>query len=231
MQKNIRNSYLYIFLLIGAVMLSSNAFARPVLLELFTSEGCSACPAGERKVAELNKRDDFFALSFHVDYWDKKGWVDKFAKREFTDRQMAYMSQFGSSKLYTPQAVVDGVNDTYASWGWRVKMLAHGAKKKQVAIPIELNGNKVHLEAVNLPKLVDIWYVTYNDYEESNVKAGANAGEVLGSVNVVHTLNKLALWDGKAVTINLPKLEGTGEKTAIFIQEQHQGKVLGLYHQ
>ncbi|MFT7145111.1 MAG: hypothetical protein ACI9TY_000795 [Alphaproteobacteria bacterium] len=217
-------------MLMSGVFLAHTACARPVLLELYTSEGCSSCPAGEETVADLNKRDDFFALSFHVDYWDGLGWKDKWAKKEFTNRQKAYMKKVGSNKIYTPQAVLDGVEETVASWGWRVKMLAYSVRQKQVDIPMRLENDLLYIEAYNLQKPVDIWYVTYNDTGESNVQAGENRGRVMKSVNVVRSLEKLSVWHGEKTTIRLPSITNGGQHTAVIVQDAKFGKVLGLLY-
>jgi hypothetical protein len=220
-------------LFVFCVVTAQNVWARPILIELFTSQGCSSCPAGEKAVAELNERDDFFALSFHVDYWDRLGWKDIYAKREFTNRQSSYMRVFGDTSVYTPQAVIDGVDETIASWGWRIKMLASSLRKKQVDIPIHFMENKnkgyIKIPAFELKKAADIWYVTYIPKADVDVKKGESRGRKLHSVNVVRTLKKLTSWNGQAVEIALPEKSKTDQKIAIFIQEQGLGQILGLY--
>lgn len=219
-----------VFCIMGSFLVTYNAFARPVLLELYTSEGCSSCPAGEKTVAELNKRDDFFALSFHVDYWDRLGWKDKWAKPDFTKRQSTYMKAFSNNSIYTPQAVLDGKEEAIASWGWRVKMLAHNVRENQIDIPMHVKNGILNVEKHKLKSPADIWHITYNDKSVTDVKAGENRGRKLSSVNVVRTLQKLLVWNGERQNINLPTVKNAGERTAIIIQEAEQGKVLGLYH-
>tara|TARA_R110000868_G_scaffold262401_2_gene521050 strand:- start:29148 stop:29864 length:717 start_codon:yes stop_codon:yes gene_type:complete len=220
-----------IFVFVVTFFLASPVLARPTLLELYTSQGCSTCPMGEEVVAELNERDDFFALSFHVDYWDRLGWKDPLAKPKFTQRQDGYRKVLDNSNLYTPQAVLDGVDDTNAAWAWRVKMLAHGIREGQVDIPMTLHEGLLRVGGYDLKAPADIWFVTYNPKEKTDIKAGENKGRVMNSVNVVRSLEKLFVWNGEATNIYLPKVKNAGERVAVIIQEPHLGKVLGLYHQ
>lgn len=225
---------MFSMVVVSGLLSAHSAFARPVLLELFTSQGCSSCPTGEKEIAKLNKRDDFFALSYHVDYWDRLGWKDPFAKPQFTRRQTGYMNRFGSSSVYTPQTVVDGVDETVASWGWRVKMLASSARDKQVNIPIhysQKHGSEFVKIASHYNKgEADVWYVTYIPKASTAIKSGENTGRELHSVNVVHTFEKISTWRGKELELALPPTP-EGMKLAVLIQEKNFGKVLGLYRQ
>ena len=83
----------------------------PVVVELFTSQGCSSCPPADAVLSKLAQRPDVLALSFHVDYWDNLGWKDPFASRLNTDRQKAYRDAFGNAQIYTPQMVVAGISE------------------------------------------------------------------------------------------------------------------------
>src|SRR5215510_7129171 len=106
--------------LAGAVALTVGlaaipAAADPVLVELFTSQGCSSCAPADKLLGELRQRSGVVALAFHVDYWDYIGWKDKFAKPEYTDRQKAYRDALNLRTLYTPQMVIDGRLDVVGS--------------------------------------------------------------------------------------------------------------------
>ena len=88
------------------------AAARPAVVELFTSQGCSSCPPAEAYLGKLTARTDVIALAFHVTYWDDLGWRDRFGLTEAVDRQNLYAKNFRSASVYTPQLVVDGVSGT-----------------------------------------------------------------------------------------------------------------------
>lgn len=224
---------LYFFCFLCLLFFSSSVFARPVLIELFTSQGCSSCPEGEKVVSRLNQREDFFALSFHVDYWDKLGWKDKFAQPQFSERQTGYMKKFNEKSIFTPQAVLDGTDEAVASWGWRIKMLASDLRSEQVDIPMhytQKNGReRIKIPSYKILKNADIWYVTYLPQTSTDIQAGENSGRQMHSVNVVRSLEKLKVWQGQETEIKLP-LKPEGLQMAVFIQEQGLGKVLGLYH-
>src|SRR5262245_21873769 len=103
----------YLCALAGAAALAIGiaprpAAADPVLVELFTSQGCSSCPPADQFLGELSQRSGVVALSFHVDYWDYIGWKDRFAKPEYTQRQKGYRDALNLRTLYTPQMVIDG---------------------------------------------------------------------------------------------------------------------------
>ncbi|WP_421784772.1 DUF1223 domain-containing protein [Hyphobacterium sp.] len=108
-------SLLFAMTLTGPAHEPANAPARPVLIELFTSQGCPLCPAANEYLGRLDTREDVIALSFSVDYWDIYGWSDTYARPEFTDRQRAYKSRLDLARIYTPQFVIDGASEAGGS--------------------------------------------------------------------------------------------------------------------
>ena len=99
---------LFLSLCLTVGVIAARAGERPILVELFTSEGCSSCPPADALLAELASRPDVLALSFHVDYWDRLGWKDPFSSREASQRQNRYAALLDLATVYTPQIVVDG---------------------------------------------------------------------------------------------------------------------------
>src|SRR5258708_37236121 len=125
-----------LFLVLGAV--PSMAGERPIVVELFTSEGCSSCPPADALLAELADRPDVLALSFHVDYWDRLGWKDPFSSREATARQNRYATLLALSTVYTPQIVVDGKWQAVGSDRADVEQALDRARRDRPEVPVTL---------------------------------------------------------------------------------------------
>ncbi len=164
----------------------------PTVVELFTSEGCSSCPPADRWLSTLKGRPDVLALSFHVNYWDRLGWPDRFASSEFTERQYAQSRRDGSAQVYTPQVVVNG-----SDWrGWP------GLPKAGSAAPVSLrlarNGDQVLAEVgpSATPQALGGYWAVLEDGHSSKVRAGENAGETLRHDHVVRLLRPVAEWAG-----------------------------------
>lgn len=175
----------------------------PVVLELFTSQGCSSCPPADEMLADLADRDDVLALSWHVDYWDYLGWADGFARPEFTRRQQAYAYQSGERAIYTPQMIVGGADTLIAL---RPAELM-GLLQQQMARPSPVmvsaaqdeGGYRIELTPrARIPDRVAIILVRYAPSREVEVKAGENRGVVLDYRNVVLAAERVAEWDGRA---------------------------------
>ena len=113
---------LWLFAMNGAVLAEPKP--GPVVVELFTSQGCSSCPPADALLTELNDRDDVLPLSLHVDYWDYIGWADRFASPRFTMRQKAYAKSAGRKMVYTPQMIIGGEDD----------VVGHNSRKVEAAI-------------------------------------------------------------------------------------------------
>jgi hypothetical protein len=140
---------------------------RPVVLELYTSEGCSSCPPAESFVAELAQRPDVLPLSFHVDYWNSGGWRDLFTFADATHRQHIYADNLRESSVYTPQAVIDGTRSFIGSD--RRSILANLSQAREgLATRITLTGSQVNVSVAAQPgqngrRLVD-WLLAPSDF-------------------------------------------------------------------
>jgi hypothetical protein len=205
---------------------SAEAGKRPVVVELFTSQGCSSCPPANVNLIELSKRPDVLALSFAVTYWDYLGWKDIFGKPEFTERQMVYEPTLGEQGPFTPQMVIDG---RASNVGFRLseveKLIAAASADEEPSI--DLGAGKVRIGAGKAPSHgADVWLVRY-DPAVVNVPVGRgeNRGATLPHGHVVHALDRLGTWKGDVSSFAVPPA-AAGLRTAILVQEQGGGPIL-----
>lgn len=220
----------------------------PVLVELFTSEGCSSCPPADRLLVDLDRSQpvsgaDLIVLSEHVDYWNSQGWQDPWSSAFFTDRQTRYSDHFGLRSAYTPQLVVNGEAQASGNDWPQAKQECQKASTEQ-KIPIRissmtLDGNnalRAHLEADALPssvKKADLYVAVALNHTESQVKAGENSGRTLDHVAVVQSLTKVgSLEKGKSFAKDVElklnsKTDPANLRLIAFVQEPGPGKVLG----
>jgi len=199
----------------------------PLVVELFTSEGCSSCPPADRWLSALRGRDDVIALGFHVTYWDRLGWPDRFASREFTARQHEHAERLGRDHVYTPQVLVDG-----RDWrGWHggaggADLPAAPPPASAPRLTLARDGDAVLATvdawtgaAAQGDRLAGYWAVT-EDRHESRVRAGENAGETLRHDHVVRLIRPLADWRASAgLTSRLEVSRGVAEhpRRVVFV--------------
>lgn len=210
----------------------------PVVVELFTSQGCNSCPPADKFLAELAQRDDVLALSFHVDYWDYLGWKDTFASKANTHRQKAYRDRLMGRYVYTPQIIIDGRAEMQGTDRARVtseiaksKTLADGGDKAAPS-PIRCAKEKNRQYVVNLPKRpgapkVQVWLVLYDPRHEVQVAKGENSGRTLVYTNVVRNIQQIGEWTGEPMQIVLTAdkvPEGSG--AAVLAQDDRAGRIL-----
>lgn len=177
--------------------------ATPVVVELFTSQGCSSCPPADAMLAGLADAPAILPLSFHVDYWDYLGWADSFARPEFTARQERYAHAAGERSVYTPQIIVDG-HDTAVSLGpAQLTALIDASRLSPAMVSVQRDttprGEVIELMPLSdLGGMVEILMVRYAPRREVRMTAGENRGKVITYTNVVLSLDSLAEWDGHA---------------------------------
>jgi len=220
----------------------------PVLIELFTSEGCSSCPPADTLLQKLDQQPiagaELIVLSEHVDYWNHIGWKDPYSARLYSERQSAYGKRFGLDSVYTPQMVVDGMSEFVGS----NTSLANQAFEKALhrpKLPVRLSSISVtshlltgHLETGSLDKSygtgdADVYLVLALNRAESRVSAGENAGHNLQHVSVVRRISKIgAVKQGQALSQEVqvklgPREDSDNLRLIAFVQESQQGRVLG----
>ncbi len=201
-----------------------------VVVELYTSQGCSSCPPADEVLAQLSGRDDVIALSLHVDYWDYLGWRDTFAQRRFTQRQYAYRDAWSNRVVYTPQMVVQGRRDVT---GNRTDDLAAAIAAAQqveppVKVTIERQGGmlKCRIEPGAEPTVGVVWIAKYTLSATVEISRGENAGRTITYMNVVNSLNRIGTWAGtEPEEVAMPQPE-PGEGVAIWIQAGDAGPIL-----
>jgi hypothetical protein len=202
----------------------------PVVVELYTSQGCSSCVGSSRVIADLSEDPRVLALTFAVDYWDYLGWPDSFAKPEFTDRQRAYMTQFALHEVYTPQLVVDGRLQAAALPADKAEALVREAERTPHDPPdIAFEGTgRVLVGVGRAPRGgADVWLVRYDPREQSvAVRSGENRGQTVVERNVVRQLVRLGGWSGRSKSYRVPAPEADGLATVIIVQAAHGGRIL-----
>lgn len=190
-------------LLLGHALLAGAAAAqeRPVVVELFTSQGCASCPPADEFFRELAAREDVLALSLHVDYWDYIGWTDTFGSPENTARQRGYAKAGGRKMVYTPQMIINGRDHVVGTRFEDVTALIekHGVQGPNgLDVKLRREGGTLHLEASartprEMPLMIQL--ARYVPEETVDVARGENAGRTLIYVNVVTELRQVAEWD------------------------------------
>ncbi len=223
----------------------------PVIVELFTSEGCSSCPPADEVLARLERTQpvegaEIIALGEHVDYWNYIGWSDPFSSPIFSERQGAYAEAFGRDGVYTPQMVVDGSAEFVGSnWNKAVTAIAQAARapkadvqimtarKKEGAVSLQVHvGN---LPAVTAGETIDLFQVVTESDLSSNVLRGENAGRRLNHRTVVRQLSLIYSAEAKPgasfsaeSTVALTKGWNTENLRAVaFAQERKSRRVIG----
>jgi hypothetical protein len=233
----------------GTHFANDNAQRTPVLVELFTSEGCSDCPPADALLERLDRSQpvrgvELIALSEHVDYWNDIGWRDPYSLHEYSERQGAYAGHFRIGSVYTPQMVVDGHFEFVGS-DERGAIAAIEDAAKTAKVPVSISS--IHLEAGNVVNLhvdagqllsssaassADVLIATADESDESHVSRGENAGRTLKHIAVLRTLTRIGTVDqsgefSKDVRIHINRGNAGNLRVIAIVQEAPIGRVLG----
>jgi hypothetical protein len=200
------------------------AEGRPVVVELFTSQGCSSCPPADAVLAELATHKDVLALGFHVDYWDRLGWKDPFSTPGATNRQNDYAAQFGRKEVFTPQVVIDGQRQAVGSnRGAVLQAIAQSAPASVAPITFAADGRSVSIGAgAGRGKVLVIRYVRSRT---TQVQRGENAGKTAVDVNSVDAFRTAAEWTGEKLDLPIDPVDAD-HGLAILVQGDNGG-ILG----
>src|SRR5215813_5505605 len=172
---------------LAATIGSAQAGERPIVVELFTSEGCSSCPPADALLAELATRPDVLALSFHVDYWDRLGWKDPFSSPAATERQQRYAGLLKLATVYTPQLIVDGKWQAVGSDRVEVERALATARHGPIEVPLALTADhglaRIKLGPLGGPAAGAVLLIGFDLRHGTAVARGENSGRTLANAN------------------------------------------------
>lgn len=223
--------YLFAVLSVVGLLNTSQAIAQdsPVVIELYTSQGCSSCPPADAILHDLAKRDDVIALALHVDYWDYIGWKDEFARPEYTNRQHGYAQAARARNVYTPQMVFNGKDHVVGSRAMSVMetLQAHQQQVNPVQVRLTRNGDRVRIDAETRTRGDYVVQVArYSPQETVNIRRGENAGRTLSYAHVVTSLEVISRWDGGA-PLALDAAAAGDAPFVVLIQQIGFGPIVG----
>ena len=201
----------------------------PVVVELFTSQGCSSCPAADEILLKLGDRDNVIALALHVDYWDYIGWKDQFAHAAFTKRQKGYARSFGSRMIYTPQMVINGTKDVVGNRPMEVAEAVDEYADMAMLAPLKLsrNGATLRIDApahAGMPN-ADVILVRYTPQETVSIPRGENAGKDLTYSHIVTEWTDIGDWNGASPLEQNVPVEGAAP-VVVLVQAKNHGPIL-----
>jgi hypothetical protein len=224
-----KTSALFAALCIWLTAGPASAGERPIVVELFTSEGCSSCPPADALLAELAGRPDVLALSFHVDYWDRLGWKDPFSSPEATARQQRYAGLLGLGTIYTPQIVVDGrweaVGSDHAAVARALDEARHSRPEVPVSLVVENGRARITLGPGEKAGSASVLLIGFDRREVSSVERGENEGRILTHVDVVRGSSEVGHFTGGATEIEAP-VRWHSDRVAAIVQAA-DGRILG----
>lgn len=212
--------------LAGGLAGTAQAQSGPVVVELYTSQGCSSCPPADALMHKLAARSDVIALSLHVDYWDYIGWKDAFANPSHAERQRAYARKANRRSVYTPQMIIGGVDSVVGTHPMDVTDLIarHNAKTGPVAVTAARVAGGIEIAAkASRPASYEIVVARFEPRRTIKIKRGENAGKTLTYANVVSDLQVIGKWDGTKA-MSLKASVGSGP-VAVLIQRAGYGPI------
>jgi len=220
-----------LLLVVAGLPASISAQENVVVVELYTSQGCSSCPPADALLIELVERPDVLALALHVDYWDYLGWKDIFGNPAFTIRQQGYARVAGSRTIYTPQFVVGGENLIVGAKGME---LANTIRNRlddlaPISIGLSRSGNMLEISVDAVPAAdqqdMMVQLVRYLPEQSVGIRRGENAGRLISYVNIVTEWQELGRWHGATPLSMTATVTGT-DQVAVIVQNVRYGPIL-----
>jgi len=213
--------------LLGSLIFMSSPTAagtRPVVVELFTSQGCSSCPPADSLLGELARNSDVVALGFHISYWDGLGWKDPFSSQSSTDRQRTYARLLEIGQVYTPQIIVDGSLEMVGSDRAKVLAALNDARAEVIA-PVTFAADRRSVTIGAGDARGAVLLVRFAQERTTRVVRGENARRTLQDANAVESLSSLGSWEGSLLRFAIEP-PAAGEGIAVLVQAA-DGRMLG----
>ncbi|HUA57889.1 MAG TPA: DUF1223 domain-containing protein [Verrucomicrobiae bacterium] len=216
------------FLSFFSALATGETARAPVLVELFTSEGCSSCPPADRLLAELDPHA--IVLGEHVDYWDRLGWRDRFSSAAFTERQENYGRKFRLESVYTPEMVVDGAAEFSGSDNRRAaEEIARASQRPKAKLRISRTSAGLEISVESAPRTADVYLALADKEATTQVGNGENKGRQLRHVSVARSLRKVGAvkkGGGFQKVVELPA-GSERQRVIVFLQDGGSGDVAG----
>jgi len=193
------------------------------VLELFTSQGCSSCPAADRLLGSMARKPDVVVVSLPVDYWDYIGWKDTLASPIFTARQKSYAAALGNRQVYTPEAIVNGLSDAIGSDGDAIQraIVATRGRDDALSVPIKLveTGGRLTIELpAGAGGPAGVFLLRVLRARTVQIGRGENAGRAVTYTNVVRAIKQLGEWTGSRATFETAAPRGDDEGYVVLVQ-------------
>jgi hypothetical protein len=217
-------------MLVAVWPLAGAADDHPVVVELFTSQGCSSCPPADAMLADMAGMPGVIALALHVDYWDYIGWEDTFGDPAFTARQEAYARAAGERTVYTPQFIVGGVDPVVGADAMAVMdhLRVHAGSAQTVDLRAVRDGDVLRIDGTAIaPALrpMAVQVVRYRPAEKVDIGHGENAGHTIDYANIVTDWQTVAEWSGlEPLTVDVPV--AGDDPVVVILQEPGPGRIV-----
>lgn len=214
---------------IVACFVAGQAAARPVVVELFTSQGCGACPPADALLGELADRDDVIALALHVDYWDYLGWRDVFGSAANSRRQRAYVAALGGRTVFTPQLIIDGVQAVAGSRRADAldEIALARATPHHAAVTLERDADAIAIRVSGAPieGAARVLFFVVEPPTTITPARGENRGRAIVYHNAVRYWMALGVWSGGDSVWRAPAPEDAHSVVALV--QRRSGEILG----
>ncbi len=204
----------------------------PVVVELYTSQGCSSCPPADEFLGELVDRGEVIALSLHVDYWDYLGWRDIFAHPDNTRRQVAYRDAIKARSVYTPQIIVNGVDRMVGSDRSAVmaSIRRHASAPLSAKIDLAVVDGMLKAEIAPIRPAsgpCTVWVAAYHTPDPVAIENGENGGRTITYHNVAKNIMRLGVWKGRDQARIMAPIPNGATGMVVLLQEDGHGRIIG----